>query len=118
MTSNDIRPPSQRRVRIDPQFLVHLVQKDDYPKMYHVSKNPLPDDAKVINITCEWIPHNAEHVTMMDLVIESETFTKDTPDPLPVPEITMLVTTVPVETYIGKEHPADVKDQSIQTDKG
>ena len=108
----------QRRVRVDPQFLVHLLQPNDYPRMYHVSKNPLPLDAKVINVACEWIPHDAENVTMMDLIIESETFTKDTPDPLPVPEVTLLMTTVPVETFIGKEHPADVKDQSVEANKG
>ena len=76
-----------RRLRLDPRILIPMFQAQESPRYYSITKNPLPSDAVVVNVKLE----HTSNGLIMDLIIESEEFIEDTPNPLSPVEITQMV---------------------------
>ena len=86
---------SRRRLMVDSGIFIMMFQSSEAPRFYSITKNALPDDAMVVGVGAE---HHDDRVTII-LEIESESFTKETPDPLPVIEITQLIAILPAGVF-------------------
>ena len=92
----------QRTLRVAPEIFTAMFKKEDLPKFYSITKNSLPPDAKIVDVSPYWSGETEESMELryIGLVIESKEFTEDIPDPLPPIELTQVVAIINMEHLI------------------
>ena len=100
---------SRRRLMVDSVIFTMMFQSSEAPRFYSITKNALPDDAVVVGVGAKY---DDSKVTIM-LEIESESFTKETPDPLPAIAVTQLIAILPAGVFRTEMEEDGGKDQGI-----
>ena len=87
---------SRRRLIVDSGIFIMMFQSSEAPRFYSITKNALPDDAEVVSGT---VVENEDDKVTIILEIESESFTEETPNPLPAIEVTQLIAILPAGVF-------------------